>query len=189
MTSPTGMPRYSTSAPGWRPRTRPSKWAVSTSRVAGLVLEEVLAGGALGGEELVDVALLDRRSGPEPTVSKETPPWSSEIRLSTLSEAPPPPRLIEKPLAFQKRVLAVRRALFGALTKTSIITSPASVRVMSSTWPTWMRLKSTGRADGHRAAVGGAQADAEAGLVGGGERRRAAGASKRSTRAPGVASQ
>ena len=72
------------------------------------------------------------------------PPCSSEIRLSTLSDAPPPPSWIEKPLAFQNRVPSVSRTLLGAPTKTSMITSPASVSWMSSTLPTWMRLKSTG---------------------------------------------
>jgi hypothetical protein len=52
--------------------------------------------------------------------------------------------LIEKPLAFQKRVASVSRTLLGAPMKMSIITSPASVSWMSSTLPTWMRLKSTG---------------------------------------------
>ena len=80
----------------------------------------------------------------EPTVSKETPPCRSETRLSTLSDAPPVPSSIEKPLAFQKRVASVSRSWFGALTKTSIITSPASVSVMSSILPTWMCLKRTG---------------------------------------------
>ena len=121
-------------------------------------------------------------------MSKETPPWRSEIRLSTLSEAPPPPRLIEKPLAFQKRVLAVRRALFGALTKTSIITSPASVRVMSSTWPTWMRLKSTGAPMVIEPPSGARRRTRRPGWSAGVRGARAS-ASKRSTRGPGVASQ
>ena len=61
-----------------------------------------------------------------------------------MSDAPPPPSWIEKPLAFQKRVPSVSRTLLGAPMKTSIATSPASVSWMSSTLPTWMRLKSTG---------------------------------------------
>ncbi len=47
VTSPTGMPRYSTVAPGWRPRTLPSKLAVEHQPLAGLADEEVLAGGGL----------------------------------------------------------------------------------------------------------------------------------------------
>ena len=50
VTWPTGMPRNSIAAPGWRPRTLPSNCAVSIDALAGLVGEEVLAGGALGGE-------------------------------------------------------------------------------------------------------------------------------------------
>ena len=50
----------------------------------------------------------------------------------TLSEAPPPPRLIEKPLAFQKRLPSVTRMSLGAPMKRSIITSPASVRLVRS---------------------------------------------------------
>ena len=77
-------------------------------------------------------------------MSKATPPCSSEIRLATLSDAPPAPILIEKPLAFQNRVPSTSRRWFGALTKTSIITSPASVSSMFSIRPTWMLLNSTG---------------------------------------------
>ena len=60
---------------------------------------------------------------------------------------------------------------FGALMKRSISTSPASVSSMSSTWPTWMRLKSTGAPIAHRAAVGRAELHPEAGGAGGGQRR------------------
>ncbi len=54
------------------------------------------------------------------------------------------PSSIEKPLAFQKREPSVTRTSSGAVMKRSISTSPAGVRLIASTWPTWMRLKSTG---------------------------------------------
>ena len=104
-------------------------------------------------------------------MSKETPPCSSEIRLSTLSEAPPPPSWIEKPLAFQKRVPSVSRRSFGALTK-SVDHHVAGVGQLDVLDLADLdALEEHRRADGHRAAVGRAQPDAQARLVGRGERR------------------
>ena len=98
-------------------------------------------------------------------------PAAARRGSSTLSEAPPAPSSIEKPLAFQKRVASVSRTWLGALTKGSMSTSPAGGQADVLDLADLDALVEHRRADGHRAAVGRAQPDAQARLVGGGERR------------------